>query len=117
MMYRSLDTIILPSRMSHVDKAKRVETELIDVTIPALLGLDLMDQKYCTACIVIHKLVMCVLKNGTLVNLPSVDLARAESTNSFGVVEMPERIHLTHSTAKVALPVFPPERRNIIQFN
>lgn len=69
--------------------------DVVNASAPELLRLDLMDEESLTPYIVFYTLVERVLKIGTLIDLWSVNLSWAESTQLFAAIQMRESVHFT----------------------
>ena len=63
--------------------------DVVDANIPALLGLDAMDENSLTPCLVTNTLVKRVAKQGKTTDLWSIKLNRAQSNHLFAPLRLP----------------------------
>lgn len=87
-VYESLGTTVFPLRTtSHVDTIL-VKIDVVGTNVPALLGLDAMDEHSLTPCIVTNMLVQRVVKNGKTTDDWSIKITRAQSNHLFAPLQL-----------------------------
>lgn len=94
-VYESLCATVFPLETPRLFDTVPVNIDVVDINVPALLGLDCMDEHSLTPCIITSTLAKRVVKEGKSTEDWSIKLTQASSNNLFTSLELPS---LTRST-------------------